>query len=133
MNFKVKIAAYVIRILTEKVIPDIGLTALEENYNGEFLSIIAGLSKNENPFLMVDYFNEVLTENEKGVLLITHNHYNVENIKADSFYNIEGMTKDEWLNRKITPTNLEELKKTSVELMRAIQNSINKNKNEKNK
>ena len=62
-----------------------------------------------------------------GVLIITHNRYIVENVKSD-FLNLEDMSKDEWLNRKIVPTNLEEFEEDSRELFRTIQNIIDSKK-----
>jgi len=45
----------------------------------------------------------------EGALIITHSRIGVSNINHDDFLNIEGMTKDEWLNRKIIPVDLDEL------------------------
>lgn len=47
-----------------------------------------------------------------GVLIITHSKHIVKNIKFDKFYSLDGYTTvDEWLNRPIVPTNLDELEK----------------------
>jgi len=56
-----------------------------------------------------------------GVLLITHNRYIVENVKGE-FLNMEGQTREEWLNRKIIPVDIEKFKEESLELYRAINN-----------
>jgi len=52
-----------------------------------------------------------LLEDKKiiGAMVITHSRLGVEHIKFDHFVNIEGRTYEEWKNREIVPTNLEEL------------------------
>lgn len=45
----------------------------------------------------------------RGGMIITHSRLGVEELVADRFINIEGMTKDEWLDREIFPTNLAKL------------------------
>jgi len=64
---------------------------------------------------------ETLPEGCLGVMIITHNSYMVENLKGD-FLNMEGLNKEEWLNRKIIPTDLEKFQEDSHGLWRAIQN-----------
>jgi ABC-type Mn2+/Zn2+ transport system ATPase subunit len=79
---------------------------------------------------LVDWLNKIfnpIPENCYGVLVITHNRYIVENLKSE-FLNLEGMTREEWLKRKIVPVILEEFATDSLELYRAIQNEINKKK-----
>lgn len=44
-----------------------------------------------------------------GAMIITHSRIGCEHIKFDHFVNIEGRTYDEWKNREIIPTDLEEL------------------------
>ena len=58
-----------------------------------------------------------------GVLIITHNRYMVANLNAE-FINIEGMNRQEWLEREIIPTDIEQFKKDSWELYRAINKKI---------
>lgn len=55
-----------------------------------------------------------------GVLIITHSRLIVEKLEADAFLNIDGYTKDGWLNRELVPLDLEELERHSLELYRAI-------------
>lgn len=49
-----------------------------------------------------------------GVLIITHSRIVVKNLESDYFINMENLSKDEWLNRKIIPTNLKELKENKL-------------------
>ena len=75
------------------------------------------------------YINKHLSEyREKnhGLLIITHSKWLVKTINADKFLNIEGMTKEEWLNRTIVPTDFEQLEKDSNALWREIENRIKK-------
>lgn len=60
-----------------------------------------------------------LPEGCLGVLIITHNRYLVEHLIGD-FANIEDMTRQEWLNRKIIPTDIEEYKENAMKLNREI-------------
>jgi DNA polymerase (family X) len=69
-----------------------------------------------------------MPENCYGILVITHNRYIVENLKAE-FLNLECMTRTEWLQRKIIPTDLEQFEKDSIELFRTVQNRINSQNN----
>jgi hypothetical protein len=62
-----------------------------------------------------------------GAMIITHNRYIVSNLRGE-FSNMEGKTKDEWLNREIVPTNLEQFETDSLGLFRAIQDRLNKKK-----
>jgi hypothetical protein len=62
----------------------------------------------------------------RGAMIITHSRIGVENLIFDNFVNIEGLTKDEWLNRKIIPTDL--IKLDSNELFFYIRDKQNKNK-----
>ena len=60
-----------------------------------------------------------------GVMIITHNRYIVNNLNGE-FLNMEGKTKDEWINREIIPTNLIQFEEDSLGLYRAIQSKLNK-------
>ena len=62
MNFRQKISSYVIRLLTEKDIPDIGMTGLMEGLDSDNLRILAGLDKNESPFVLHNYLINTLDE-----------------------------------------------------------------------
>lgn len=73
------------------------------------------------------YINEHLKqfrENNKGMLIITHSRHLVRHIEADAFVNLEGMTKEQWLNREIIPTDFEALKKDSDALFNEIEKRI---------
>ena len=50
----------------------------------------------------------------EGAMIITHSKVGLEHIKFDHFLNVEGKTFEEWVNRKIIPTNLEELNKNEL-------------------
>lgn len=78
----------------------------------------------------VNWFNtkfEKIPEHCHGVMVITHNSYIVENLKG-AFLNFEGMSREEWLNRKIIPTNLEIFEDEAIGLYRAIETHLNKKK-----
>jgi len=57
----------------------------------------------------VNWFNKImdpLPENCHGVLVITHNRHIVKHLNG-TFLNFENMTREEWLNREIVPTDIE--------------------------
>ena len=62
MNFRQQIAKYVTGNLTTDQLPDIGVKGLEEGLDTPSLCILAGLSKNENPFQIEHYFKQTLEE-----------------------------------------------------------------------
>jgi ATPase subunit of ABC transporter with duplicated ATPase domains len=77
---------------------------------------------------LIDYLNNAfnpLPEFCLGVLIITHNRVIVKNLNAE-FLNLENMSKDEWLNREIVPTDLNKFKEDSLNLFLEIQNTLNK-------
>lgn len=85
---------------------------------------------------LINFFNETLPKlikEEKclGVMIITHSRLIVQHLKADCFHNIDGMKKEEWLNRKVKPANLDKLQDRSLELFRAIQKRVDKNRKKK--
>lgn len=51
-----------------------------------------------------------------GVLIITHSRAMVRNLKYDDFINLEGMTDEEWINRKVIPMSPSELLEKSRDL-----------------
>ncbi len=53
------------------------------------------------------YINSYISCTNIGVLIITHSKLAVENLKYDNFINLQGLTKDEWINREFIPTNLD--------------------------
>lgn len=78
---------------------------LDEPEVGCSLELQAGLA---------DYINkrkQEILEKNLGILVITHSKVMVERIEADEFFNMEGMTKEEWLSREIVPVDIEEFVK----------------------
>lgn len=65
--------------------------------------------------------SEIL-ENSLGIMIITHSKFVVRELKgdADFFYTDYDMTSDEWLERKIIPTDFEDLRIQSMDLMRRL-------------
>lgn len=65
--------------------------------------------------------SEIL-ENSLGIMIITHSKFVVRELKdnADFFYTDYDMTADEWLERKIIPTDFEDLRIQSMNLMRRL-------------
>ena len=55
-----------------------------------------------------------------GLLVITHSDEIIKNLKCDNFLNIQGLTKEEYLNREIKDIDLEEIEKFSLNLFRGI-------------
>jgi predicted ATPase len=79
---------------------------------------------------LVEYLNERLEELRKGnflgVMIITHSRLIVEHLKADSFINIDGLSREQWLTRKLVPTDLKDLEERSLIIHSEIQQRINK-------
>jgi ABC-type ATPase involved in cell division len=76
----------------------------------------------------VDWFNDtfkIIPKHCYGVLVITHNRHIVKNLNG-TFLNFEDMTREEWLDRKIFPTDITIFEKESLELFKAIQDKLNK-------
>ena len=69
----------------------------------------------------------------RGMMIITHSDFFIDNFEHDNFINLEGMTYDAWKNRKIEAINPADLKKWCLELWRAIEKRIRENKEKKNK
>lgn len=55
---------------------------------------------------IADYINIKVN---KPFLLITHSNLMVKSVHSDNFINLDGLTKDEYLNREIVPISIEEL------------------------
>ena len=91
---------------------------LDEPEVGCSLELQAGLA---------DYINkrkqEVLEKN-LGLLVITHSKPLVERLDMDEFFNMEGMTKEEWLNREIVPIDIEQFKNEANETFEFMQDVI---------
>lgn len=84
---------------------------------------------------LVKYINNRVKSLKKkfdfmGILIITHSRLIVEKLKSDYFLNIEGMTKEQWLTRKLVPTDLNKLEEKSSIIFREIQDRINQKEKE---
>ena len=62
MNFKQQLAMYVCDKLSTSQLPDAAVSALQEGLDSPSLLILAGLNKNENSFVISEYFNKTLEE-----------------------------------------------------------------------
>ncbi len=62
MTFLQKISAYSLGLNTEKDLPGLAITGLEEDYDSESLRILAGLHPTDTPFKLNDYFTRTLKE-----------------------------------------------------------------------
>lgn len=71
--------------------------------------------------LLKSRLSEIL-ENSLGIMIITHSKFVVRELRdnADFFYTDYVMTADEWLERKIIPTDFEDLRIQSMNLMRRL-------------
>ena len=49
-----------------------------------------------------------------GMLIITHSRLAVKELRFDNFINIDGLSKEGWLNRKIIPTNIKLLEENNL-------------------
>lgn len=71
-----------------------------------------------------NYINSIKDEVLKksyGLLVITHSRIVAKTLKEDAFFNIDGIkTKEEWINREIVPTDLDQFQKDCQELFVAI-------------
>ena len=77
-----------------------------------------------------NYINSVKDEVLKksyGLLVITHSRIVAKTLKEDAFFNIDGIkTKEEWLNREIVPTDLDQFEEDCDELFVAIRDRSKK-------
>jgi hypothetical protein len=62
MKFEQLIAKYVTGALTTSQLPQIAYIGIEEGLQSQSLDILAGLEKNENPFIIEQYFNSAIKE-----------------------------------------------------------------------
>lgn len=77
---------------------------------------------------LINYLNANLKKLPCGVLVITHNKNTVLNLHHDKFLNLEKMTEDEWVNRKIEPLSVKDFKNFSNEFFKVVRDRMNKNK-----
>lgn len=77
-----------------------------------------------------NYINSVKDEVLKksyGLLVITHSRIVAKTLKEDAFFNIDGIeTKEEWLNREIVPTDLDQFQEDCDDLFIAIRDRSKK-------
>lgn len=98
---------------------------LFKSSKGRFLvvdEVEIGLAE-EMQLSIINYIQDFWTEHKDeylGLLVITHSRFIVNNLQADEFVNMDGMTKDEWLNREIKPVDFEQFEHDSLMLFRAI-------------
>lgn len=82
----------------------------------------------ETILALIHYISDNLIKLKKdkkimGAMIITHSRLAVKELKADTFINLDGLTKEEWLNREVIPTDLEELNENEMfSYIRDIQN-----------
>lgn len=62
MTFLQKISAYSLGLSTEKDLPDLAITGLEEGYDSASLQILAGLNPGNHLLNLTDFFNKSLKE-----------------------------------------------------------------------
>ena len=79
---------------------------------------------------LCEYLNEKFQTLTGGILIITHSKHIVKNLKHDLFFNIDGMTEEEWLNRIPKPKNIAEFEKEATDLFVAIRDRQNNKKEE---
>lgn len=79
---------------------------------------------------IANYINSIKDEVLKksyGLLVITHSRIVAKTLKEDAFFNIDGIeTKEEWLNREIVPTDLDQFEEDCDELFVAIRDRSKK-------
>lgn len=63
----------------------------------------------------------------RGIMIITHSEFFIENFDYDVFMNLEGMTYAEWKNREIKAIDPEALANWCLELWRTIEKRIKEN------
>ena len=84
---------------------------------------------------LTDWLNKNLREAIKGTLgclVITHSRCVVENLSFDHWFSLDGhATPREWLDRKVVPTDLEELRKDDLGFFRFIDGRSEKKKAKK--
>lgn len=59
-----------------------------------------------------------------GLLIITHSRLIVKNTNCDVFINLEGRTKEEWLNREVVAKDIDELYEENNSFFSYLQNHI---------
>jgi ABC-type Mn2+/Zn2+ transport system ATPase subunit len=91
---------------------------LDEPEIGCSLELQAGIAK-----MLNERKSEILEKN-LGILVITHSKVLVERLDSDMFFNMEGMMKEEWLNREIVPIDIDTFKQEANETFRFMQDVL---------
>lgn len=73
---------------------------------------------------MINKKTNFFKENNLGLLVITHSRVIVKNTNCDTFINLEGKTKEEWLNREIVAKDLDELCKENDSFFEYLRDHI---------
>lgn len=91
---------------------------LDEPEIGCSLELQAGIAK-----MLNERKSEILEKN-LGILVITHSKILVERLDSDMFFNMEGMTKEEWLNREIVPIDIDTFKQEANDTFKFMQDVL---------
>jgi len=114
------------------IMQDTDWTATSDNT----LDLFQNLMKQDNKYIVIDepeiglgeemqltianMINDIVDERKnkdfKGILVITHSRIVVNTLKADNFLNIQGKTKEEWLNREIKAIDIDVFKEQADRL-----------------
>jgi hypothetical protein len=62
LDFNQQIAKYITGNLSDSQLPDLALQGMQEGLESESLIILAGLSGDENKFVIIEYFKKALAE-----------------------------------------------------------------------
>ena len=97
MTFLQKLSAYSLGFITDKDLPELAMTGLEEGYDSKSLRILAGLNTMANSFVLNDYFRRTLKElrlelkDRKEALINVVAFYakNIVDMKADTYLEFE--------------------------------------------
>ena len=97
MTFLQKLSAYSLGLITDKDLPNVAMTGLDEGYDSESLRILAGHNTTDNSFVLNYYFLRTLKErrlalNDKKRALINVVAFYAKNIvgkKSDTYLEFE--------------------------------------------
>lgn len=62
----------------------------------------------------------------KGLMIITHSEFFIDNFQHDRFVNLEGLTYEQWKNREIKAISTKDLDEWCLQLWRTVQKRSNK-------
>ncbi len=100
MTFLQKLSAYSLGLITDKDLPDLAMTGLEEGFDSESLRILAGHNATENLFVLNDYFTRALKElgltlkerKDAFIDIIVFYARKIVNYKTDTYCEFEELT-----------------------------------------